>query len=125
MFQRSSAAPSANTDLTYEGGNFEGAAMGRRFPRLKTDTITVLLDGLEYGLADISVCGFLTKTAPDWVVPGQGVAFRFVVSLNGEKTFVQAAGRVIRVGEKDMAVDYEAPHPNWRKILPAHIRKHG
>ena len=125
MFQRSAPAPSADPSMTHEDLHFEGAALGRRFPRVKSDTITVLLDGHEYGLDDISVCGFLASAAPDWVVPGQGVFFRFVVSLNGEKTFVQAAGRVIRVGDKDMAVDYDPPHPNWHKILPAHIRKHG
>lgn len=118
--ERSSSPVAAMSDL-----DFEGSQHGRKAERLRTSTIQVLLDGQTYEIADISVSGFLILAAPDWIVPGQYVDFRFVVTINNDVTYVQASGRVIRAESDDLAIEYEAPHPNWQKILPNHIRNHG
>lgn len=120
MMERSASTAMARSDV-----RFEGVDSGRQAERLRTSTIQILLDGETYEIADISVSGFLILAAPDWIVAGQYIDFRFVVTVADEVTYVPASGKVIRAESHDLAVEYEAPHPNWQKILPHHIRQHG
>lgn len=103
----------------------DGQQPSRKHDRLRTYTIRVLVDGEVYDIADISVTGFLMAKAPDWMVPGQGISFHFVVDINGEDTYIATHGTVVRADENRLAVEYTAPHPKWEKILINHLSQHG
>lgn len=105
--------------------NADGKQGKRKYARKPTYTIRVLLAGEIYELQDISVTGFLLVSGPDWMVPGQGIAFHFVVDVDGQDTYISSNGTIVRTVEGKLAVEYTAPHPNWEKILTAHLAQYG
>lgn len=103
----------------------DGPQSHRRHPRNRTYTIRVLLDHEIYDLEDISVTGFLMVNGPDWMVPGQGISFHFVVDTEGDHTYISSSGTIVRTEEGKLAVEYTAPHPKWEKILMKHLAHYG
>ena len=98
---------------------------GREFDRQRTFTIGVLIDGEDFEIEDISVNGFLLANGPSWMAAGQGISFYFAVNVDGEHSYIAAEGTVVRNKEGRLAVQYDAPHPKWDQILPAHLARHG
>jgi len=103
----------------------DGQQPSRQHDRMRTYTIRVLIAGDIYDITDISVTGFLLTQGPDWMAPGQGVSFHFVVDVNGQDTYIAATGTVVRTEESRLAVQYDAPHPKWDKILAKHLAQFG
>ena len=97
----------------------------RQYKRQRTFTIGVLIDGTDYEVQDISINGVLLSSGPDWMAEGQGISFYFVVDVEGENSYIAANGTVVRNSDRKLAIQYEAPHPKWDQILPAHLARHG
>lgn len=98
---------------------------GRQHDRQRTFTIRVLINGEVYDIEDISVTGFLLTEGPAWMAEGQGVNFHFVVDVEGEDTYISSVGNVVRIAAGQLAIQYEAPHPKWEKILARHLAQYG
>ena len=103
----------------------DGQQASRQHERMRTYTIRILVGSEVYEIEDISVSGFLMAKGPDWMVPGQGISFHFVVDINGEDTYISSNGTIVRTTEGKLAVKYMAPHPKWEKILTRHLTQHG
>lgn len=97
-------------------------ADNRRAERIESCAMRVVLDGEEVPVVDISGSGVLIDGGPDWVIPGQGLRFSFVINIHNQDKYIPAYGTVIRNENRGIAVNYESPHPSWAKVLTDYLK---
>lgn len=81
-----------------------------------------MLDSIEMPVVNVSGTGVLIDGGPDWIVLGQGLQFKFVISIRNEDNYISSHGTVVRIESRGIAVQYESPYPNWGQMLTNYLK---
>ncbi len=105
------------------GSSSKKSSDNRRFPRFSSDKIRFEMDGRELHVIDISATGIQVRGAPNWIATGQALIFNLLVPVRGQTLPVAASGRVIRKLGDGLAIHYQSPHPNWKRLLTDYLAR--
>lgn len=105
------------------GRSSKNTSDNRRFPRFSSDKISFEMDGRQLNVIDISATGIQVRGAPSWIATGQALTFNLLVPVRGRTLPVAASGRVIRKLGDSLAIHYQSPHPNWKRLLTDYLAR--
>ena len=85
--------------------------------RVKLSNLSVMIDGRQHEIVNMSIVDVLVKGAPEWIALRQKIDFTFVLSLDGKQRALPTYGVVVRNDSNGLEIRYNAPALRWRDIL--------